>query len=108
MEEKKVVQTGKVEEKEKRSVKEIVSKVVNILLWIVLFAWMAIVLVDYFHVRNEEKPQFCLKNQTTNYEDGTVTTCTGLGYKVIDYKRPELTAIEFGPFWIKDRTAKTK
>ena len=67
---------------------------------------MALVLVDYFKVRNEQEPIFCwFNNHTTTYENGTVKECTGLGYKVINYNREDYKAIEFGPFWIKDRTA---
>ncbi len=114
MEEKKVqegFETSKKrnEEKDNRDVKKIVSRVVSIILWILLFTWMGIVLIDYFHVHNEEAPQFCMWNKkTTNYSDGKVTECNGLGYKIIDYKREDFNALEFGPFWIKDRTAKTK
>lgn len=84
----------------------LISKILNIVLWVILFAWMAIVLVDYFQVRNEKEPKFCWFNdKTTQYENGTVEECTGLGYKVINYNREDFKAIEFGPFWIKDRTA---
>ncbi len=94
----------KKEQNEKK--KRIFIKILDIILWIVLIAWMAVVIVDYNHVRNEEKPKFCLKEETIQYEDGTVESCTGLGYKVFEYKRDSYTAIEFGPFWIKDRSEK--
>ena len=84
----------------------IISRIINIIFWLILFAWMAIVLVDYFKVRDEKEPIFCWFNeQTHEYENGTVKECTGLGYKVINYNREDFKAIEFGPFWIKDRTA---
>ena len=93
-------------ERPEREGRSILSRVLNILLWVVLFAWMALVVIDYFHVQNQEKPQFCWFNEhTTSYNDGSVTECTGLGYKVINYDRTSFKAIEFGPFWIKDRTA---
>lgn len=89
--------------------RSIVSRIVNIVLWIVLFGWMALVVTDYIHVKNEEKPQFCWFNEkTTDYSDGSVTECTGLGYKVINYNRTSFKAIEFGPFWTQDRTADKK
>lgn len=95
----------KKERKEKRD-KSIISRVLNIVLWIILFAWMALVLTDYFKVRNEDDPMFCwFNNKTTSYENGTVKECTGLGYKVIKYNREDFKAIEFGPFWLTDRTA---
>ena len=84
----------------------IISRIINIIFWLILLAWMAIVLVDYFKVRDEKEPIFCWFNeQTHEYENGTVKECTGLGYKVINYNREDFKAIEFGPFWIKDRTA---
>lgn len=89
-----------------KSEKSMLSRILNIALWVILFAWMALVLVDYFKVRNEEEPVFCWFNkETTTYENGTVKECTGLGYKVINYNRENFKAIEFGPFWITDRTA---
>jgi len=84
------------------------SRVMNIVLWIVLFAWMAVCLVDFYNVHQENEPKFCLSKTTTEYSDGTVDTCTGLGYKVFHYKRDSFKAIEFGPIWGKDRTADNK
>ncbi len=85
--------------------KSLFSKIMNIVLWIILLAWMAIVLIDYFRVTNEKDAVFCLSKHTTKYDDGNVKVCTGLGYKVYNYNRDSFKAIEFGPFWIKDRTA---
>jgi len=103
------------DEKPKKKKKEVVyvekkpslfSRILNVILWILLFVWVAIVVIDFFQVRNENKPKFCWFNEkTTQYENGTVEECTGLGYKVINYNREDFKAIEFGPFWIKDRTA---
>ncbi len=84
--------------------KSMFSRIMNVVLWIVLFAWMGICLLDFYHVHQEEEPQFCLKKETTQYEDGTVDSCLGLGYKVYNYKRESYRAIEFGPFWSKDRS----
>jgi hypothetical protein len=95
------------EKKEKKDSgeKSLFSKIINIVLWIVLFAWMAIVLVDFIEVRNENEPKFCFFNKKTiTYDDGNVTECLGLGYKVIKYNRETLKAIEFGPFWLAERT----
>ncbi len=92
--------------KKDKNKKSLVSRILNIILWVVLLAWMALVVTDFIQTKNEKEPKFCWFNKkTTEYSDGTVTTCTGLGYKVINYKRASMNAIEFGPFWIKDRTA---
>lgn len=96
-------------EKNEKKEKSIFSRILNVVLWLVLFAWMILVLIDYFHVKNEEEPQFCWwAKKTTEYTDGIVKECTGLGYKVINYQRKSFKAIEFGPFWIDDRTAEDK
>jgi hypothetical protein len=97
----------KTEKKEKNNgEKSLFSKIVNIALWIILFAWMAIVLFDFIQVRNENEPKFCVfDKKTITYEDGNVEECLGIGYKVIKYNRETLNAIEFGPFWISDRTS---
>lgn len=86
--------------------KSIIIKILDIVLWVILIGWMAIVFTDYFKVTNEKDPIFCLKEETIQYEDGTVESCTGLGYKVYEYKRDSFNAIEFGPFWAKDRSDK--
>ena len=91
---------------EKKDKKNIFIKILDILLWIILIGWMAIVFMDYYRVTNEKEPKFCIKQETIQYEDGTVESCTGLGYKVYEYNRDSFDAIEFGPFWAKDRSDK--
>lgn len=87
-------------------IKRVLIKIFDILLWIILIGWMAIVLHDYIKVTNEKDPKFCLKEETIQYEDGTVKSCTGLGYKSYEYNRESYKGIEFGPFWAKDRSEK--
>ena len=91
--------------KSKKDEKSTFSKVMNIILWILLFAWMAVCLIDFYNVRNQNDPVMCIKRGTTKYEDGTVDWCLGAGYKVYQYNRKSFKAIEFGPFWSKDRSA---
>lgn len=99
----------KTQKPQKKRGKRILSLIVNLLLWVILIGWVALVVMDYMHIQNEEQPQFCWFNQKTiEYKDGTVKECTGLGYKVINYDRSSFKAVEFGPFWIKDRTAQNK
>jgi len=80
------------------------QKVMNIILWIVLIAWMIVVLIDFYNVNKEEDPIFCITEATVSYDDGSVKTCLGLGYRVYKYNRTCYNAIEFGPFWSKDRS----
>ena len=84
----------------------IVIKIINIILWILLFVWMGICLFDFFKVKQEKKPVFCIKEETIQYEDGTVETCLGLGYRTYEYKRESYKGYEFGPFWTKDKSDK--
>ncbi len=81
------------------------NKIMNVILWIVLFAWMAVCLIDFYKTHEEQEPIFCLKKEVTKYDDGNVKSCLGLGYKVYHYNRKSFKAIEFGPFWSKDRSA---
>ena len=69
-----------------------------------MFGWIVIVFTDYFRVRQNKEPLFCIHKVEQPYEDGTNTICTGLGYKAIKYNRDCLNASEFGPFIIKERT----
>ena len=99
----------KVEEEsfdEKKDKKSTFQRVMNIILWIVLFIWMGICLIDFFNAHNENDPIFCLSKETVKYDDGQVRICTGLGYKVFNYERASYKGIEYGPFWSSDRSAK--
>ena len=105
------------EEKEVKEVKEVkkekkeksmVSRVINVILWVVLFAWMGICLVDFFKTRALSEPIFCLSKETTEYSDGKVYSCTGLGYKIYHYDRSSFKGYEYGPFWAKDRSEEQK
>ena len=52
-EEKKEVVAETTEKKEKEEKKPgIVSRIFNIILWLVLFCWMAVCVIDYFNVAN--------------------------------------------------------
>lgn len=104
---------------EAKKEKSTFQRVMNVILWIVLILWMAICLVDFFRVQAKQEPIFCIfgKETTTytekdastaTYGEGTVDSWTGLGYKVYRYKRSNYNGIEYGPFWIGDRTAKVE
>ena len=99
--EEKVTKEEFLDEKEK----SLFSKVMNVMLWIVLIIWMGICLVDYFRTTNNKEPIMCLSKQRITYSDGYVDECTGLGYKVYNYRRASMNGNQYGPFWIKDRSA---
>lgn len=69
-----------------------------------LFFWIVVVFIDFFRVRQNKNPMFCISEKTNEYDDGSTYICTGLGYKMIRYSRECLSAKEFGPFLIKERT----
>lgn len=108
---KKVVETKVVEEKkvdtsfadENRAMwKDVAKKVWDVFFWVAFIIILSIWIVDYIRVNKEKDPMFCLKNETIEFDDGTVSKCTGLGYKVYNYDRESLDkGIEFGPFFAK-------
>ena len=98
------VSKKKLEQKDKDE-KSLFQRIMNVVLWIVLFVWMGVVLFDYYHVSKNTDPTFCIKKDVTKYNDGEVKWCLGAGYKVFQYNRNCYQAIEFGPFWSKDRSA---
>lgn len=101
--------TKEVKEERKPKKKSVVLRIINIALWVLLLAWMALVILDFINIKNNKDPKYCwFNNKTTEYSDGSVTECSGIGYKVIKYNRASYNAIEFGPFWIKDRTKDNK
>ena len=93
------------EEEKKEKKKGTFGKVINAFLWVVLLAWIAICLTDFFRTHEEKEPMFCIKKETTKYPDGKVESCTGLGYKIYRYNRKSFNGIEYGPFWFKDRSS---
>jgi len=91
--------------KEKKDKKSVFERVINVVLWVVLFAWMGICLTDFFISKSEKAPVFCIKKDVIKYDDGNVDSCLGLGYKIYNYKRTSCKGIEYGPFWTADRSA---
>ncbi len=87
---------------DKGSIKDSAIKIWDIVFW-VLFAILACVwIIDFFRVKAEKRPMFCISKDTIEFEDGNVDKCVGLGYTVYDYNRASLdSGIQFGPFFIK-------
>ncbi len=84
--------------------KKTVMTGIKVAVLFILFIWIVIVFMDYLRVRSDKNPMFCLSKVENKYDDGTTTICTGIGYKTIHYNRDCLTASEFGPFIIKERS----
>lgn len=85
------------------------KKIWNLLFWIIFAVLACVWLVDFFRVKAEKEPIFCISKQTIEFEDGYVKECTGLGYKVYNYNRTSLEkGIEFGSFLIKMKDTKEK
>lgn len=81
------------------------STIIKIVILGLIITWIIIFFVDYCRARNSKTPLICLKEVTKTYDDGTVYSCTSLGYKMYKYDRESIpNSIEFGPFFIKERT----
>ena len=79
--------------------------IIKVVILALIIIWIIIFFIDYFRARQSKEPIFCLSEQTKEYEDGTVYSCTGLGYKMYKYDRSSIDAsVEFGPFFIQERT----
>lgn len=82
-----------------------VSDIIKVVILALIIIWIIIFFVDYFRARQSKTPLFCIFEETKTYDDGTVYSCTSLGYKMYKYDRDSVNAtIEFGPFFIKERT----
>lgn len=89
--------------------KEILLKIWDIVFWICFVVIALTWLTDYFRIRDNKEPQFCISNKTHQFEDGTVKQCTGIGYKVYTYERESLdNGVEFVPFFVKMQEPKTE
>ncbi len=81
------------------------SDLIKILILAFVIVWIICFFIDYFRARQSKDLLFCVKEVTKEYDDGTVYSCTGLGYKMYKYNRSSIaTDLEFGPFFIKERT----
>ena len=75
----------------------------KILVLVAIVVWVIIVCYDFFQVKNQKDPKFCIYETVHKYDDGSTYECVGLGYKVYKYRRTALTATEFGPIFIGER-----
>jgi len=81
------------------------NTIIKIVVLGVIILWILFFFIDYFRARNANKPLICLSEETKTYDDGTVYSCTSFGYKMYKYDRTSIpTSVEFGPFFIKERT----
>ncbi len=105
LEEEKNEQEEKIENlKEDNKKKNRFYNICYIIVFGLLFIWLGIWFTEYKNITDGNDPKFCLKTDVVEYDDGTVDICTGIGYKVINYKRESYKALEIGPFWIKERS----
>lgn len=88
----------KVVEEDKKSIGRIIFDVV---FWVLITALAIVWLTDFIKIQNDKEPVFCLAKKTHEFDDGVVEECTGLGYKIFDYKRDSIEAHQFGPLFIK-------
>jgi len=86
--------------------KTLTQRIINITLWVILLAWMAICTTDFILVQLEKKTIFTFSNQRIDYEDGHVLKRTGLGYRVFYYNRDSYKGLDFGPFWLANASEK--
>lgn len=76
-------------------------KVFDVVFWVCFVILASVWLTDFFRVKTNNDPIFCLSENTHKFDDGTVKECVGLGYKVYEYHRKSLdNAYQFGPFFI--------
>jgi len=78
------------------------KKVIGKIILFIIFAWLVVVLVDFFLVTSNKDPLFCINKDTKKYDDGKVDICTGLGYVVYNYQRESLETVEFGPIYFTE------
>jgi len=92
--------------KKKNLVLTIIVPPIIFLIFLALFvAWAFLVYSDYGRVKASQDPQYCVFGTNVNEtEDGTITECIGLGYKVIKYKTLDIKMTEFVPVWEKTKT----
>lgn len=79
--------------------KKIIYFIIDILITTLFLVWI----IDYSNVTLKKEPMFCITKNTNTYKDGTTTSCTSLGYKVIKYDRNNLTkGYTYGTIFMKE------
>ena len=92
------------DKKKNKKKKNIIVSIFNFILTIVIFGVVGMAVIDFINVNQEKEPIFCIHEEWTQYDDGTVELCAGVGYKVYRYNRESIKGSEFGPFWIEEKT----
>ena len=59
--------------------------IVKIIILVIIIVWIICFFIDYFRARQSKMPLFCIQSSVKDYNDGTVESCLGLGYKVYKY-----------------------
>lgn len=81
--------------------KKIAKRVFDIVFWVAIIILLIIWLTDFFKIKNNSEPVFCLSEKTHKFEDGNVYECKGLGYNIYHYDRESMkNAYQFSPFFI--------
>ena len=81
--------------------KELGKLIFNIVFWVFICSLFFIWIFDFVKVKNDEKPFFCIRSTTHEFEDGEVQECLGLGYKIYTYERESIKGVDYGPFFMK-------
>ena len=86
------------------------SKIFSIILLIIVLGWSYIVYTDYTRVNDKKEPKYCnWQKEKKDYDNGSIESCTGLGYKVVHYNKEteageKISVDEFIPIWVKTKT----
>lgn len=85
----------------KEKIKKIAKRVFDIVFWTAIILLLIIWLTDFFKMKNNEEPVFCLSEKTHKFDDGNVYECKGLGYNIYHYDRESMKdAYQFSPFFV--------
>lgn len=83
--------------------KKTIIFILKIVIIVVIVAWIALFVFDYFRATNGTKPTICLKEETIEVENGTYYRCTSFGYKYYEYVDiDQNTSYGFGAAFIKN------
>lgn len=83
--------------------KKTIIFILKIVIIVVIVAWIALFVFDYFRATNGTKPTICLKEETIEVENGTYYRCTSFGYKYYEYvDNDQNTSYGFGAAFIQN------
>ena len=76
-----------------------IFKIISTIVSLICIVIVGITLVDFFMVKNNKEPIFCISHEVVENSDGNTNICNGLLYKYYDTAGDGYVSKKFIPIW---------